>query len=84
MNCEHAKKPKQVTRVAVLGPADFVCGLSRGGVVRLRPGVASPCLLTEGSSVLSQGFGMFKKVGVSVTKCKYKGQDGSKSIRSLK
>lgn len=55
----------QAVRVTVLGPADFGCGLSLGGVVRVRPGLANPCLLTETSSVLSQGFGIVKKVGVS-------------------
>lgn len=51
-----------MTRVVALGPADFLCGLSKGGILRIRPGLAQPCLLAEGSSM--PGIGFIKKVGV--------------------
>lgn len=56
----------QVTRVLALGPADFVCGLSSGGVVRVRPGIARPHLLVQGPSYIAYSINLVKKVGVSL------------------
>lgn len=60
---------KKVTRVVALGPANFLCGLSKGGVLRVRPGLARPCLLAPATSVLmrgfSTGFSTIKRMGVS-------------------
>ncbi|CAM9379052.1 unnamed protein product [Scytosiphon promiscuus] len=53
-----------VTRVVALGPADFLCGLSKGGVLRIRPGLARPCLLAQATSVLGLGFSTIKRMGV--------------------
>lgn len=57
----------KVTRVAALGPADFLCGMSKGGVLRIRPGLAQPSLLAQSSSMFS--FSTIKRVGVSRVTC---------------
>ena len=57
--------PIQVTRIASVGPADFLCGLSAGGVLRIRPGMAQPCLLAQTSSMLGLSFSTIKRMGVS-------------------
>ena len=61
--------PIQVTRIASVGPADFLCGLSEGGVVRVRPGLAQPCLLAQSSSMLGLSFSTIRRMGVSDCCC---------------
>ncbi|CAM9684483.1 unnamed protein product [Ectocarpus sp. 6 AP-2014] len=58
-----------VTRVVALGPTDFLCGLSRGGILRLRPGLEAPILLTQKTtSVLGRGFSTIRRMGVSTAR----------------
>ncbi|CAN0579206.1 unnamed protein product, partial [Ectocarpus sp. 12 AP-2014] len=54
---------QSVTRVVALGPTDFLCGLSRGGILRLRPGLDEPILLTQTTSVLGRGFSKIRRMG---------------------
>lgn len=55
-----------MTRVVALGPTDFLIGLSKGGVLRVRPGLANPCLLAPATSMLGRGLSTVKRVGVSL------------------
>ncbi|CAM9713570.1 unnamed protein product, partial [Laminaria digitata] len=56
---------QSVTRIASVGPSDFLCGLSEGGVLRIRPGLAQPCLLAQSSSMLGLSFSTIRRMGVS-------------------
>eukprot|EP00752_Nemacystus_decipiens_P010372 g9242.t1 len=54
---------QSVTRVVALGPTDFLCGLSKGGVLRIRPGRVNPCLIAPAKSMLGRGLSTVKRVG---------------------